>query len=169
MIKTKTKQPTLGIGTSDSALLYAILSPVGGYFSSKELSNRGVSLLADPRYTRAWPGGVGDRKMGSNYAPTIHVQKEATKQGLQQALWLYGDDHQLTEAGTMNIFLICLNEKGEKELRTPPLNGLILPGITRDSILTLARQWGDVKIKECTITMAEVCKMLKEERVSISI
>lgn len=104
-------EPTLGVASSDSALLYTILSPAGGYFKPGATS-MGVSLLADPRYTRAWPGGVGDRKMGSNYAPTIQIQKEATAQGLQQVLWLYGDDHQLTEVGTMNIFVLLVNEQG---------------------------------------------------------
>lgn len=102
-------QPTLGVASSDSALLYTILSPVGSYFDSKKTA---VSLLADPQYTRAWPGGVGDRKMGSNYAPTIHVQKEAASKGLQQVLWLYGPDHELTEVGTMNIFVYFVNENG---------------------------------------------------------
>lgn len=106
-------EPTLGVASSDSALLYTILSPVGGYFKPGQAS-MGVSLLADPRYTRAWPGGVGDRKMGSNYAPTIQIQKEATAQGLQQVLWLYGEDHQITEVGTMNIFVLMVNEQGGK-------------------------------------------------------
>lgn len=91
--------------------MYTILSPVGSYFDSKAKS-QAVSLLADPQYTRAWPGGVGDRKMGSNYGPTIHVQKEAASKGLQQVLWLYGPDHQLTEVGTMNIFMLFINEDG---------------------------------------------------------
>lgn len=52
--------------------------------------------------------------MGSNYAPTIHVQKEASNKGLQQVLWLYGEDHQLTEVGTMNIFIYYINDKGGK-------------------------------------------------------
>jgi branched-chain amino acid aminotransferase len=103
-------EPTLGVASSDSALLYTILSPVGGYFAGNQTG--GVSLLADPRYTRSWPGGVGDRKMGSNYGPTIHVQKEAAKQGFQQVLWLYGEDHQLTEVGTMNVFVLMINERG---------------------------------------------------------
>lgn len=107
------QQPTLGVASSDSALLYAILSPVGGYFD-KSAKSAGVSLLADPRFTRAWPGGVGDRKMGSNYAPTIHVQKEAASKGLQQVLWLYGPDHELTEVGTMNIFMFFINDDGGK-------------------------------------------------------
>lgn len=106
-------EPTLGVASSDSALLYTILSPVGGYFKPGATS-MGVSLLADPRYVRAWPGGVGDRKMGSNYAPTIQIQKEASAQGLQQVLWLYGEDHQITEVGTMNIFVLLVNEQGGK-------------------------------------------------------
>lgn len=153
-------------------------------------------MLADPRYTRAWPGGVGDRKMGSNYAPTIHVQREAASKGLQQVLWLYGHDHQLTEVGTMNIFMFWINDQGggclvelfffikkskekisvtskyeilEKELVTPPLDGLILPGITRDSILRLARHWNTFKVKEEKFTMPQIQKLVKEERVSIEI
>ncbi|KAH8396414.1 hypothetical protein KR222_009943, partial [Zaprionus bogoriensis] len=156
--------PTLGVASSDSALLYTILSPVGSYF--KTGSNGAVSLLADPSYTRAWPGGVGNRKMGSNYAPTINVQKEAAARGLQQVLWLYGDDHQLTEVGTMNIFMFYVNDQGEQELITPPLNGLILPGIVRDSILAMTRQWGKFKVREATFTMPMVCELLNQGRVS---
>ncbi|TDG42073.1 hypothetical protein AWZ03_011506 [Drosophila navojoa] len=154
--------PTLGVASSDSALLYSILSPVGSYF--KTGSNGAVSLLADPRYTRAWPGGVGNRKMGSNYAPTINVQKEAASRGLQQVLWLYGEDHQLTEVGTMNIFMFYVNDQGEQELITPPLNGLILPGITRDSILSMTRQWGKFKVREGVITMSMVTELLNQGR-----
>lgn len=113
-------EPTLGVASSDSALLYTILSPVGGYFKPGATS-MGISLLADPRYVRAWPGGVGDRKMGSNYAPTIHIQQEAAAKGLQQVLWLYGEDHQVTEAGTMNIFILLVNEQGG-EIRQPLIN-----------------------------------------------
>ncbi|KAH8292723.1 hypothetical protein KR018_007187, partial [Drosophila ironensis] len=155
-------QPTLGVASSDSALLYTILSPVGSYF--KTGSSGAVSLLADPSYVRAWPGGVGNRKMGSNYAPTINVQKEAAARGLQQVLWLYGEDHQLTEVGTMNIFMFYVNEQGEQELVTPPLSGLILPGITRDSILRMTRQWGKFKVTEATITMPQVCELLNQGR-----
>ncbi|KAI8034217.1 branched-chain-amino-acid aminotransferase, cytosolic [Drosophila gunungcola] len=154
--------PTLGVASSDSALLYTILSPVGSYF--KTGSSGAVSLLADPSYVRAWPGGVGNRKMGSNYAPTINVQKEAAARGLQQVLWLYGEDHQLTEVGTMNIFMFYVNDQGEQVLVTPPLSGLILPGITRDSILRMTRQWGKFKVSEATITMPMVCELLNQGR-----
>lgn len=57
--------------------------------------------------------------MGSNYAPTINVQKEASRKGLQQVLWLYGENHQLTEVGTMNIFMLFVNEKGGEFKQNP--------------------------------------------------
>nr|CAG4643916.1 EOG090X051P [Lepidurus arcticus] len=154
-------EPTLGVATPNSALLYVLLCPVGPYFAS---GFKPISLMADPQYVRAWPGGCGDAKMGSNYAPTIRVQKMAEKQGHQQVLWLFGEDHQLTEAGTMNIFVYMVNEQGEKELITPPLNGLILPGVTRRCFLELARKWGEFKVTERVITMAEMVKAHKESR-----
>ncbi|XP_071453191.1 branched-chain-amino-acid aminotransferase, cytosolic [Hetaerina americana] len=153
--------PTLGVGSTDSALLFVVLCPVGPYFAS---GFKPVSLLADAKYVRAWPGGVGDCKMGSNYAPTIRVQEIANKNNFQQVVWLYGSDHQLTEVGTMNIFAFIINDDGEKELITPPLNGLILPGVTRLSILELAWEWKEFKVTERPITMAEVQKLLSEKR-----
>lgn len=168
-------------------MLYTILSPVGEYLKSENGQIQPVSLLADPKYARAWPGGVGDRKMGSNYAPTIYVQQEAASKGLHHVLWLYGPEHELTEAGIMNIFMLFINDKGgkatsnavsvniqnkrdfislERELITPPLNGLILPGVNRISILELAKQWDEFKVTEDRITMAQVIQLLKEDRVS---
>lgn len=120
--------------------------------------------MADPQYVRSWPGGCGARKMGSNYAPTIYIQKQAEKLGHQQVLWLYGDDHQLTEVGTMNIFIFMINKNGERELVTPPLDGLILPGVTRLSLLELAREWKEFKVTERSINMAEVVEAHKEKR-----
>lgn len=152
---------TLGVAKSDSALLYTILCPVGQYFAD---GNDSVSLLADPSYTRAWPGGSGACKVGSNYGPTIRVQQQATLRGRQQVLWLYGDQHEITEVGTMNIFMFYVNERGERELATPPLNGLILPGITRLSILELAKQWGEFNVVERPFTMPEVIKLHEEQR-----
>ncbi|KAK4881017.1 hypothetical protein RN001_004336 [Aquatica leii] len=153
---------TLGVARSESALLYTILCPVGSYFD--KTSNNSLSLLADPTYTRAWPGGCGDRKMGSNYGPTIRVQNKAAKKGCQQVLWLYGDDHQLTEVGTMNIFAFYVNERGDKILATPPLNGLILPGVTRQSIIELILEWGEIEIQQRTITMHEIITLQRENR-----
>nr|CAD7392620.1 unnamed protein product [Timema cristinae] len=142
---------------SESSSLYIRPTLIG-------IDSSSISLLADPNHTRAWPGGCGDRKMGSNYAPTIHIQAEAAKRGLQQVLWLYGEDDLLTEVGTMNIFMVCLNDQGERELITPPLDGLILPGITRQSILELAQAWGNIKITERNIPMKEVIFLEKHKR-----
>nr|CAG4648626.1 EOG090X051P [Polyphemus pediculus] len=153
--------PSLGVASSNQALLYVILCPVGPYFSS---GFKPISLLADPQYVRAWPGGCGAMKMGSNYAPTIHIQKQAEKRGHQQVLWLYGDDHQLTEVGTMNIFVLMVNKNGEKELVTPPLNGLILPGVTRLSLLELAREWKEFNVVERDINMKEVVEAYEDKR-----
>jgi branched-chain amino acid aminotransferase len=156
-------RPSLGVGPTDSALLYIILSPVGPYFKQ---GFKPVSLLADPQYVRAWHGGVGNSKAGGNYGPTIFVQQEAEKQGCQQVLWLYGDDEELTEVGTMNMFINWINENGEEELATPPLDdGLILPGVVRNSLLELARQSNTMKVCERRITMKETLKALKDGRV----
>ncbi|KAL0114980.1 hypothetical protein PUN28_010505 [Cardiocondyla obscurior] len=154
--------PTLGVVTPDSALLYVILSPVGSYF--KPTDKKGVSLLADPKYTRAWPGGCGSSKLGSNYGPTIQVQQLAIEKGLQQVLWLYGENNELTEIGTMNVFVVCINDNGERELITPALNGLILPGVVRNSLLSISREWNQYKVTERSITMKEVIQLLSENR-----
>ncbi|XP_037086748.1 branched-chain-amino-acid aminotransferase, cytosolic-like [Pollicipes pollicipes] len=155
-------EPTLGVSASNNAILYVILGPVGPYFAS---GFKPVSLLADPSYIRAWRGGCGYAKMGANYAPTVMVQKVAEKEGLQQVMWLYGEDHQITEVGTMNIFCFLLNESGERELVTPPLDGIILPGVTRRSILDLARLWGEFAVSERRLTMAEFTRAAAEGRV----
>ncbi|XP_038237549.1 branched-chain-amino-acid aminotransferase, mitochondrial [Dermochelys coriacea] len=156
-------EPSLGVSCPGHALLFVILSPVGAYFATSPMG--AVGLLAEPRYVRAWLGGVGDYKMGGNYAPTILVQDEAVRAGCQQALWLYGDDHQITEVGTMNIFLFWTDPQGDLELVTPPLNGIILPGVTRQSLLDLGRKWGEFKVSERSITMADLIRGLQEKRV----
>ncbi|KAK2154184.1 hypothetical protein LSH36_275g09029 [Paralvinella palmiformis] len=157
-------EPSLGVAKTHDALLFVITGPVGPYYPT---GFKPVSLLADPKYVRASKGGVGRYKMGSNYAPTIYIQIEALeKYDCQQVLWLYGDNHQVTEVGTMNFFLYWINEEGEKELVTPSLeSGLILPGVTRKSLLELASTWGDIKITERDLYMNEIIKGLKENRV----
>ena len=156
-------EAALGVHSSKDAIIYVICSPVGPYWGSNAV--KPIELLADPRFVRAWPGGVGDKKLGTNYGPTLAVQKLAEKMGLQQVLWLFGDDHQLTEAGVMNVFVYFINENGEKELVTPPLkNGLILPGVVRYSIIQLVQNWPEVKLSERKITMNEVKHLVKEKR-----
>lgn len=149
---------TLGVSTPDRALLYVIASPVGPYYKT---GFKAVRLEATDYATRAWPGGVGDKKLGANYAPCILPQLEAAKRGYQQNLWLFGPQKNVTEVGTMNVFFAFKNAKtGKKELVTAPIDGTILEGITRDSVLALARErldpneW-EVNERYCTITEIE--------------
>uniref|UniRef100_A0A0G4I9C0 Branched-chain-amino-acid aminotransferase n=1 Tax=Chromera velia CCMP2878 TaxID=1169474 RepID=A0A0G4I9C0_9ALVE len=137
-------QPTLGVTAPQFSKVYVILSPVGPYYPT---GFKPVSILAESHYVRAWPGGSGDTKVGGNYGPTILPQALGAEHGFQQLLWLFPEtidgkpDQLLTEVGTMNLFVYWVNEKGEKELVTAPLeSNLILPGVTRISILELARQ-----------------------------
>uniref|UniRef100_A0A672Z064 Branched-chain-amino-acid aminotransferase n=1 Tax=Sphaeramia orbicularis TaxID=375764 RepID=A0A672Z064_9TELE len=156
-------EPSLGVSRAGKALIFVIVGPVGPYFATGSFNP--VSLLADPSFVRAWKGGVGAFKMGGNYGPTIAVQNEAVKRGCQQVLWLYGDDEEITEVGTMNLFIYWTNEKGDKELITPPLDGIILPGVTRQSLLDLARSWNEFKVTERNMGMKELLGALDSGRV----
>ncbi|XP_068959506.1 branched-chain-amino-acid aminotransferase, mitochondrial isoform X1 [Petaurus breviceps papuanus] len=153
----------LGVHPPMRALLYVILSPVGAYFSGDSLTP--ISLLADPRFVRAWIGGVGECKLGGNYGPTVFVQQAANQHACEQVLWLYGPDHQLTEIGTMNIFIFWTHKDGVLELVTPPLDGIILPGVIRRSLLDLARMWGEFRVSERRVHMSELLLALREGRV----
>ncbi|KAI8393315.1 branched-chain amino acid aminotransferase [Radiomyces spectabilis] len=157
--------PTLGIRAPEKVLLFVIACPVGPYYST---GFKAVSLLATSDYVRAWPHGTGDTKVGGNYAPGVLPQNIALEQGYQQNLWLFGKDEEVTEAGTMNFFMLWENPSGRLELLTPALNGLILPGITRDSVIQLVSSWeAEMKIRviQDKITMAEILQAVHEDRV----
>nr|XP_061805100.1 branched-chain-amino-acid aminotransferase, cytosolic-like isoform X5 [Nerophis lumbriciformis] len=156
-------EPSLGVTRAGRALLFVIVGPVGPYFATGSFNP--VSLLADPSFVRAWKGGVGAYKMGGNYGPTIAVQSEAVQRGCQQVLWLYGDTEEITEVGTMNLFIYWTDENGEKELVTPPLDGIILPGVTRQSLLDLARNWNEFKVTERKMGMKELLSALDAGRI----
>lgn len=83
------------------AMMFVILSPVGAYYAG---GFKAVRVLADTNHVRAWPGGTGDAKCGGNYAATIVPQMQAKEKDCDQVLWLFGDDHQVTEVGTSNFF-----------------------------------------------------------------
>ena len=165
-------QRTLGVGPPGSALLYVIASPVGPYYPT---GFKAISLEATTYAVRAWPGGVGNSKLGANYAPCIVPQMQAATRGFQQNLWLFTDtdpetgktEDFVTEVGTMNLFACIQNRDGTKELMTAPLDGTILEGVVRDSILELARErlvpegW---KVSERRFHMREVAEAAKEGR-----
>ncbi|KAN0085107.1 Aminotransferase [Elaphomyces granulatus] len=158
-------QGTLGVGPPGSALLFVIASPVGPYYPT---GFKAISLEATDYAVRAWPGGVGDKKLGANYAPCIVPQLQAASRGFQQNLWLFGEEEYVTEVGTMNLFMAMVNKQtGQKELVTAPLDGTILEGVTRDSVLALARErltpegW---TISERKVRMSEVVEASTEGR-----
>lgn len=158
-------QKTIGVGPPGSALLFVIASPVGPYYPT---GFKAVSLEATDYAVRAWPGGVGDKKLGANYAPCIVPQQEAASRGFQQNLWLFGEEEYVTEVGTMNLFMAIKNkETGQKELLTAPLDGTILEGVTRDSVLGLARErlvpegW---VVSERKVRMSELAEASAEGR-----
>lgn len=88
-------QESLGVSASSSALLFIICSPVGPYYKS---GFNAVALRGTNEYTRAWPGGTGDTKIGANYAQGILPQIQAAQEGYSQNLWLFGADDHITEA-----------------------------------------------------------------------
>ena len=154
----------IGISQPDRALLYVICSPVGPYFQSSGFS--AVKLLAEDSFVRAWPGGTGEYKIGANYGPTILPQRLAMARDCQQILWLLGPEHEITEIGSMNCFILLRDSRGNLELVTPPLdNGTILPGVTRASILELLRSEGQFKVSERSINMAELLEAHGQGRI----
>ncbi|KAK4513753.1 uncharacterized protein ATC70_005759 [Mucor velutinosus] len=159
-------QDALGVRAPDRALLFVIASPVGPYFST---GFKAVSLLADTEHVRAWPKGTGDYKVGGNYAPCVLPQSIAASKGYQQNLWLFGEEHYVTEVGTMNFFMLWSNsETGRRELITPALNGLILPGVTRNTVIDLVKSWEaetGIAVREGTVTMPEIVQAVEENRV----
>ena len=126
----------LGVKPSSEYLYLVILSPVGGYFKSGAPA---VSLWISQNYTRAAPGGTGAAKCGGNYASSLVAQAEASKHGCDQVVFLDAAEHRwVEELGGMNVFFVF----DDGTLRTPPLSGTILPGITRDCLMTLASAEG---------------------------
>ncbi len=146
----------LGVHPSSTYRFMIILSPVGAYY--KEGFNP-VSLLVPEEYVRAIKGGVGDAKTAGNYAASLLPAEIAQEKGFTQVLWLDGEHHKyIDEVGTMNIFFVI-----DDEVITPPLEGSILPGVTRDTVLDLTKSWG-MKVSERRISIDELIQSSKEGR-----
>jgi branched-chain amino acid aminotransferase len=127
----------LGVRPSKEYLYIVIASSAGAYFSGS--GNEGISLWVSENFTRAAPGGTGAAKCGGNYAASLQAQAEAIDHGCHQVVFLDAVERRwVEELGGMNIFFVL----DDGSLVTPPLSGTILPGITRDSLLTLARAGG---------------------------
>ncbi|EME31870.1 branched-chain amino acid aminotransferase [Galdieria sulphuraria] len=145
--------PKLGVARSKRNLFYIIASPVGHYFQG---GNCGVNLLATTKYFRSFPGGIGFCKTGANYALGIVPSEEASRLGCHQVLWLSDAKNRfVTEAGVMNFFVLFKGSK-RPELVTAPLDGTILDGVVRSSILDLVRSWGTIDVSERKYSIDEV-------------
>ena len=148
-------EPFLGVRPARSYIYYVILSPVGAYYPE---GMNPVKILVVDKYVRAVEGGVGGVKTGVNYASSLYAAEEAKHQGFTQVLWLDGRERKyLDEVGTMNIML-----KIGDEVITPSLgHGTILPGVTRDSALTLMREWG-LRVSEREVSIDEVARAARQ-------
>jgi branched-chain amino acid aminotransferase len=132
----------LGVKPSSEYIYMVIASSVGAYFKG---GPKAVSIWASENYTRAAPGGTGAAKCGGNYAASLAAQAEATAKGCDQVVFLDAVERRyVEELGGMNIFFVF----DDGSLSTPPLSDTILAGITRDSLIQLARDRGIVVREE---------------------
>lgn len=135
----------LGVTPAETYRFIVMTSPVPTYFSGT------VHLRAEERYVRAFPGGTGDIKPAGNYAGAMLATHEAKAAGFHNVLWLDGLDHRwIEEGGLMNLVFAV-----DGGVATPPLTGTILPGIVRDSFLTVARDLG-LRVDERPIAIDEL-------------
>jgi branched-chain amino acid aminotransferase len=141
-------EPYIGVAPSHHYKFMVILSPVGAYY--KEGINP-VKIAVENQYVRAVKGGTGEAKTGGNYAASLKAQEICERNGFTQVLWLDGVEKKyIEEVGSMNVFF-----KINGEVVTPALNGSILEGITRNSVIQLLNYW-DIPVDERKISMDEL-------------
>jgi len=144
----------IGIKASENFTFMIILCPVGSYYSTP------VKVRIETHYTRAVEGGTGYAKAGGNYGGAIYPAKLAQDKGYHQLIWTDGKNHEyIEESGTMNVMFVI-----EDTLVTPALGDSILAGITRDSVLKLARHWG-MKVEERKVSVREIVEDLEKGKV----
>ncbi|BDA50893.1 Branched-chain-amino-acid aminotransferase 5, chloroplastic [Coccomyxa sp. Obi] len=140
--------PILGLGPAPSYSLVVYAAAVGAYFKSGQLTP--IDLIVEERFHRAAPGGMGGTKAAGNYSPVLVVQLAAKQSGYADVVYLDArTDTYLEEVSSCNIFTV----KGNV-IKTPPLAGTILPGVTRKSVIQLARQLG-YEVQETNVTVNE--------------
>ena len=140
--------PFLGVRASHTYRFFIILSPVGAYYPE---GFNPIKIQVTREHVRAVRGGVGEAKTLGNYAASLLAGDKAHQAGYTQVLWLDGVEQKyVEEVGSMNIFFVIGDE-----LITPALNGSILPGITRDSVLALGQKWG-LTVTERLVSIDEV-------------
>jgi branched-chain amino acid aminotransferase len=146
-------EPSLEVRASKTYRFLIMTSPARNYYGE---SRGAVSLKVEEHYTRAAPGGTGSAKTGGNYAASLLPGDEARRQGFDQVLWTDGAEHRyVEEVGQMNIFF-----RLRDRVITPAQRGTILPGVTRDSVLTLLRDFG-IPAEERLIPVEEVVSAIQ--------
>lgn len=146
--------PFLGVRPSISYKFIIILSPVGAYYPE---GLNPVKIWIEDDYVRAVKGGIGEAKAGGNYVASLSAQVKAHEEGFSQVLWLDGIHRKyIEEVGAMNIFFVI-----DGVVVTPKLNGSILPGVTRDSVIRLCKDWG-YKVEERKISIDEIYNAHKD-------
>lgn len=147
-------EASLGLRVADEYLFGMIASPLG--FSAE--TPGGIAVWCPEDHIRAAAGGTGDAKCAGNYAASLVGKAEAARHGCEEALWLDAAEHRwLEELSAMNFFCVSRRADGTLELATPPLNGTILDGHTRDSLLRLATRQG-VRTAERPVELTEVTR-----------
>lgn len=141
-------EAALGMHHANAYLFFIVVGPVGAYYPQ---GFSPTSLYVDEEYVRAVRGGIGYCKAAGNYAASLLASKLAMDKGFTQVLWLDAIERKyVEEVGTSNIFFVIGNE-----IVTPPLGGSILPGVTRNSVIQIARSW-NISISERPISMDEL-------------
>lgn len=144
----------IGIRPSEDFTFMIINCPVGPYYSTP------VRVKIETHYTRAVEGGTGFAKAGGNYGGSLYPAKLAQEQGYHQLIWTDGREHKyIEESGTMNVMFVF-----DDTLVTPALGDSILRGITRDSVIALAKHWG-MKVEERKVSVSELIDGLESGRV----
>ncbi len=139
----------LGVRPSHEYIFFIILSPVGAYYPE---GFEPVKILVTHEYVRACKGGVGEAKTAANYATSLLAAEHAHHEGFTQVLWLNAVDKvSIEEVGTMNIFF-----KINDEIVTPALEGTILPGVTRNSVITYCSKQLGLKVSERQVSIEEI-------------
>lgn len=138
----------LGVRPSKEVTFFIFASPVGNYYSK---GAKDLRILIETEDVRAAQGGLGWAKTGANYAASLRAGERAKKVGFDQVLWLDGRDRKfIEEVGTMNIFFVL-----KDKIVTPALNGSILNGCTRSSVLTILRE-KSIPVEERAISLEEL-------------
>lgn len=141
----------IGVKPSDSYRFMIFCCPVGKYYGGE------VRVKVETKYSRSAPGGTGFAKAAGNYAGALYPAKLAQEQGYQQLIWTDAREHKyIEESGTMNIIFRIGNK-----IITPAVSETILDGVTRDSVLTLARDWG-YEVEERRVEVSEIIHLLEE-------